>query len=237
MKIPNTRRRALANVGKMTAAKKSIWRSNLGVGTALLLLMSGCSIPERSRSLSDSTVSARTTALQVCANCHGVQGISVSPNFPNLAGQLQPYLVAQLKSFRSHGRSDPAGFEYMWGISAHLTDDQINGLATYFSSQKPALGIAHDSALVKEGQHIFEQGIAATNVTACATCHGVQGEGMQLFPRIAGQHADYTIKQLVVFQQTNQRPEGAVMKAITHNLTPENMRSVALYLESMPSTK
>jgi cytochrome c553 len=237
MKIPNTHRRALVNVATMNAVKKFRSLFNLGFGAALLLLMNGCSIPERSRSLSDHTVFARTTALQVCANCHGVQGISVSPNFPNLAGQLQPYLVAQLKSFRSHGRSDPAGFEYMWGISAHLTDDQINGLATYFSSQKPATGIAHGTALVKEGQHIFEQGIAANNVTACATCHGAKGEGMQLFPRIAGQHADYTVKQLVVFQKTDERPEGAVMKAVTHNLTPENMRSVALYLESMPSTK
>jgi cytochrome c553 len=237
MNIRNACLSVLGIAVKTTARKRLKMSGYFGLSVAFLTLLAGCSLPERSRSLNDSTVSARTTALQVCSNCHGVQGISVSPNFPNLAGQSQPYLVEQLKSFRSHGRSDPAGFEYMWGISARLTDAQINGLADYFSSQKPAVGIAHDPMSVKEGQRIFEQGIAANNVAACSACHGAKGEGMQQFPRVAGQHADYIVKQLMVFQRTNQRPEGAIMKEIAHSLTPENIKSVALYMESMPPAK
>ena len=232
-----------ANLDWSTHTLKICFPNNLNrcgyrvLSIGFLVMLTACSIPDRSRALSDSSVPASTTALQVCANCHGAKGISVSPNFPNLAGQSQPYLVAQLKSFRSHGRSDPAGFEYMWGVSAHLSDTQINGLADYYSSQKPAIGIAHEAVLLKDGQRIFEQGIVASNVAACSTCHGAKGEGMQQFPRIAGQHADYTVKQLLVFQQTDQRPDGAMMKAITHNLTTSNMKSVALYLESMQSDK
>ena len=237
MKISKACLFQLGDALKISASENFKRQGCRGLILTFLVLMLGCSIQERSRALGDPTVSAKTTALQVCSNCHGVKGISISPNFPNLAGQSQPYLVTQLKTFRSHGRSDPAGFEYMWGISARLTDDQINGLADYYSTQKPSTGIAHHSTLLKEGQQIFEQGIVSNNVAACSTCHGVNGEGMQQFPRIAGQHTDYTVKQLMVFQQTDQRPEGAIMKAITHNLTPENMKSVALYLESMPSVK
>ena len=64
-------------------------------------------------------------------------GSSVSPNFPNLAGQIEPYFVAQLNGFKSHGRRDPAGFEYMWGLSRSLTDEQIKGLAAYYAGQTP----------------------------------------------------------------------------------------------------
>ncbi|AMP00097.1 cytochrome c family protein [Collimonas arenae] len=199
--------------------------------------MAACNLPERSRSLGDPGVAAKTLALQVCSNCHGVQGVSVSPNFPNLAAQSQPYLVEQLKSFKSHGRSDPAGFEYMWGISARLSDEQINGLAAYFSSQPPASGKPGEPALLNEGRKIFAQGIVASNTPACAGCHGAHGEGIQQFPRLAGQHADYIVKQLMVFQRTDERPEGAMMKGITHELTPQDMRNVAAYVESMAAAQ
>lgn len=202
---------------------------------ALVILVSGCSSAERSRALGDPTVSANTLALQVCSNCHGAQGTSVSPNFPNLAAQTPMYIESQLKSFKSHGRFDPAGFEYMWGISARLTDEQISGLAKYFSSQKPIPGKSLDPGLVAKGQAIFEQGIVANNTPACSGCHGAKGEGLQQFPRLAGQHADYIVKQLVVFQRTDERPEGNIMKVIAHGLTKDNIESVALYLESLQS--
>lgn len=209
----------------------------VALGLTLVAVIAGCSSPERSRSLGDPNVSASTLALQVCSNCHGAQGISESPNFPNLAAQTPQYLEAQLKSFKSHGRSDPAGFEYMWGISARLTDEQISGLAAYFSSQSPPRGKKRNPQLLKEGQTIFEQGIAANNTPACSSCHGAKGEGKLQFPRLAGQHADYIAKQLVVFQRAGERPEGAIMKTIAHGLTPENIESVAAYIEAMQSTQ
>lgn len=209
-------------------------------GMTLLLALGACSVPDRSRDLNDATVSASTTALQVCSNCHGAKGVSTSPNFPNLAAQPQPYLVKQLTAFRSHGRSDPEGFEYMWGLSSHLTDAQIDGLATYFSQLPPPPGnvdhVGSAESLAK-GRDIFEQGIAAESVPACATCHGAHAQGSDQFPRLAGQHTDYLIKQLNVFQKTDQRPDGVAMKVITHNLSPDNITSVAAYLETMaPAT-
>jgi cytochrome c553 len=199
-----------------------------------LILMTACSLPERSRALNDPSLSAKTIAMQVCSNCHGVTGVSTSPNFPNLAAQPQAYLVSQLTAFKHHGRSDPAGFEYMWGISSRLSEDQIAALATYFSELRaPVPVVSGNPERLAAGRAIFEQGITASGIPACAGCHGAHAEGMLQFPRLAGQHRDYLLKQLMVFQRTDERPEGAVMKVIVHNLTLDNMQDVTAYLETV----
>ena len=202
---------------------------------AAAALAAGCADPERSRDLANPKVSAVTLAQQVCANCHGTNGNSVSPNFPKLAGQVAPYLVAQLNGFKSHNRRDPAGYEYMWGLSRSLTEDQIKGLADYYASQTlTPQGIEGDRRRLDAGRSIFASGVAAAGVSACAGCHGDRGQGMGAFPRIAGQHRDYLVKQLIVFQRTDQRPEGAVMKTVAHALTQQNIDDVADYLQALP---
>jgi cytochrome c553 len=206
--------------------------SLLALAAAALTL--GCSTPDRSRNLGNPNTPASALAMQVCSNCHGIDGNSTSPNFPNLAAQQEAYFIEQLKSFKSHGRFDPEGFEYMWGISRSLSDEQIKGLAAYFAKQTPKANLPGDTKLLSAGKDIFEKGVAAQNIPACMVCHGPQGQGNASFPRIANQHADYIIKQLHVFQRTDERPEGAVMKPIAHSLTAENVAAVAAYLEAMP---
>jgi cytochrome c553 len=209
----------------------------VSLGLLPIALVSSCSSVDRSRNLGNPEVSAKSIATQVCSNCHGAYGVSVSPNFPNLAGQQQPYLIEQLKSFKQHTRSDPAASKYMWGLSTHLTDDQITGLADYFSTQKLPAEIAATKESTADGQAIFEHGIAESNTPACSTCHGAKAEGNQMFPRLAGQHADYIVKQLKVFQETDDRPDAVLMKGVSKGLTPENMKSVALYLQALPSVQ
>lgn len=200
------------------------------------LLGTGCSDIQRSRNLADANVSATTLAQQVCSNCHGVDGNATNPNFPNLAAQQQVYFIAQMKEFRSHNRRDPAGFEYMWGLSRSLTDDQIKGLADYYAAQSPAApGRAGGTALLARGQAIFQTGLGEKNIPACGACHGPLAQGNDQFPRLAHQHADYLVKQLKVFQRTDERPDGAMMKTIAHDLSPENMEEVAAYLQSLPA--
>jgi cytochrome c553 len=216
------------------------WRINmkfasLTLALALVAIGAGCSSVERSRSLASPGTPAKTLAMQVCSNCHAADGNSVSPNFPNLAGQQEEYLIAQLNEFRNHRREDPPGFTYMWGISRHLTDDQIKGLAAYFSAQKSVSPGSGNAKLIEEGKRIFESGLPEQNVPPCATCHGDQGMGNGQFPRVAHQHADYSVKQLTVFQKTDQRPDGAAMKVVTHSLSRQNMEAVAAYLQGMPA--
>jgi len=200
-----------------------------------VLAAAGCANLPRSRDTANPDVAGRTLAMQVCSNCHGITGVARSPNFPNLAAQQEAYLVAQLKSFRTPGRRDPAGFEYMWGLSRHLTDAQIHDLAAYFAAQPPAHQPIEGKAVrIAAGKAIFEHGLPAQSVPPCSSCHGADGGGNANFPRLAGQHLDYLEKQLTVFQRTDERPEGSVMKVVAHSLTLDNIKNVAAYLQSMP---
>ncbi len=195
---------------------------------ALLLsaALAACAPIERSRDTANPATPPATLAQQVCSNCHGVDGQSASPNFPNLASQTEPYLVEQLTSFRKHSRSDPAGFEYMWGLSRGLTDDQIKGLAAYYAAKPgaPAPYRTGKAELVDRGKALYAGGMPEKNIPPCVTCHGPAAAGNQQFPRLAGQHADYLVKQLKVFQRTDERPEGAIMKVIAHDLTGDKSR-------------
>ena len=203
------------------------------VSIGMLLAGLACQDLEHSRQVDNPLVPGKTIALQVCSNCHGVNGVSISPTFPKLAGQQKEYLVDQLTDFKSHTRADPNAQRFMWGFT-HLTDMQIDELATYFSSQSPVMGVASDPALIEEGRAIYHSGMPGKGVAACVACHGQHGEGMNQFPRLAGQHADYVMKQLEVFQQTETRPRGAPMKAVCTNMSERDMRAVAAFVEAFP---
>jgi cytochrome c553 len=200
---------------------------------ALVGLATGCANEPRSRDTANPNVSGETLALQVCSNCHGATGNSTSPQFPNLAAQQEAYIVAQLSAFKAHSRQDPPGPEYMWGLSRSLTDEQIQQLAAHFSAEKlHRLRVEGKPERIEAGKTIFTGGIPDKGIPPCASCHGPEGQGNGAIPRIAGQHADYLVKQLTVFQGTNERPEGPVMKTVAHNLTRENIVNVADYLQA-----
>ena len=200
---------------------------------AVLAVMGGCANVERSRDLNNPNVAPEVTAVQVCSICHGLDGNSVSPNFPRLAAQQPAYVVGQLENFRGHKRSDPAGFEYMWGLSHNLTDDQIKGLAEYFSKQTPQLNAGVDAELMPLGKEIFENGLPSKEAPPCMTCHGPLAEGTAAFPRLANQHQDYIVKQLEVFQRTDERPN-TPMTQVAHLLSVEDIHAVAAYLQAFP---
>lgn len=206
----------------------------IAIIVALGVLASGCSNVERSRDLNNASVSPAVTAVQVCSNCHGVDGNPISPIYPRLAGQQEDYVISQLKNFRSQHRSDPEGYEYMWGLSRNLTDEQIVGLAKYYAKQTPRHDDEKlDPKLIAEGKEIYEKGVPEQNVIACSSCHGDKAQGIGAFPRLANQHADYLEKQLNVFQNTKQRPD-TPMEFVVHPLTGPNKQAVAAYLQSFP---
>ena len=180
--------------------------------------------------------SAETLAHKVCATCHGVTGNSSLRNVPNLAGQQKDYLAKQLHEFKAQTRSDARAVDNMWAVSHDLTDKQIDDLAARFAAQKPEPQAAEGRPeQIAAGEKIFTGGALAEGVPPCAGCHGNDGAGKPLFPRLAGQHTDYLVKQLMVFQRTDQRPRSAAMKSVSHDLTPEGMLDVAAYLQALPS--
>jgi cytochrome c553 len=179
-----------------------------------------------------SKMHAEKVAVTVCGTCHGPQGNSTQPKFPRLAGQNANYLAAQLKAFRSQSRGDPDAIGYMWGMAAELDDDTIAALAAYYAAQKPGSGPRTDQAAVSRGREIYEHGITAEGVPACSSCHGTDAHGTQDYPRLAGQHEQYVLKQLGSFQ-SNMR-NVAIMHGVALNLRSPEMQSVAAYLQSQP---
>lgn len=183
----------------------------------------------------DSMTGAQKATLQktidTCGTCHGVNGRSVAPTFPNLAGQTAPYLEAQLHAFKDQSRADPDAQAYMWGMASQLSDSTISALAAYFSSQPAAVGRPGSAALVAEGKHLFEEGVPAKQIPPCASCHGLNAQGMNIFPRLAGQHAPYLLKQLLVIQSVLRI--APVMHGVVKDLTKQQMDAVVVYLESI----
>jgi len=175
---------------------------------------------------------AHRLAVGVCGTCHGVHGNSEQPKFPRLAGQSANYLAAQLKAFRGQTRGDPDALGYMWGMASQLDDGTIDALAKYYNAQGARPSVSHLSELAMRGKQIYEHGVESEGVPACASCHGPDAHGIADFPRLAGQHSQYILKQLGSFQ-TNMR-NVAVMHGVAQNLRLAEMQAVAAYLEAQP---
>jgi len=175
--------------------------------------------------------SAHQLAETTCASCHGVSGRSTSPMFPNLAAQTAPYLQAQLHAFRDQTRADPDALTYMWGMASQLSDATIEALSTYYAAQAPSRAKTGDAKRIARGKQIFEEGVTSQGIPACATCHGSQAHGNNIFPRLAGQHADYLIKQALVIQRDLRA--APVMHEVIKDLSQDQMRAVATYVESL----
>jgi len=169
-------------------------------------------------------------ATGVCSACHGPGGRSISPVFPNLAGQQSDYVMLQLDAFRTHARGDPNAQAYMWGMASQLTDETMKGLGDYYAAQKPA-HVAPDSVSLAEGEKIYNEGIKAQDVPACASCHGAKAEGAGAFPRLSGQHVEYLIAQMQGFQ-SGLRANAPIMLGVVRSMNAAQIKAVAAYAAS-----
>jgi cytochrome c553 len=180
-----------------------------------------------------SAAHAEFLAITVCGTCHGPTGNNTQPKYPRLAGQSAGYLSAQLKAFRSQTRGDPDAIGYMWGMAGELDDATIDALANHYAAQAPeATRGGADAALIAHGRDVYQNGVAAEGVPACSACHGADAHGHDEFPRLAGQHVQYILKQLSSFQ-SNMR-NVAIMHGVAQNLRAPEMRAVAAYLQAQP---
>jgi cytochrome c553 len=173
--------------------------------------------------------SAESTVKTVCSACHGLDGNSVITANPKLAAQHPEYLVKQLTEFKSGKRANAV----MSGMASTLSEDDMKDLATYFSNQTLKLGAAKTNGKGSLGEKIYRGGIAATNVPACAGCHGPNGSGLpKQFPRLGGQHSDYVQTQLKTFR-TGERANAPMMMAIAAKMTDAEMAAVADYMQGL----
>lgn len=165
----------------------------------------------------------------VCVACHAADGNSAIPVNPKLAQQHPQYLVKQLQEFKSGKRNNAV----MTGFASILSDDDMKNIAAWLSDQKAKPGFAKDKDLVVMGERIYRGGIADRQIAACAGCHSPNGAGIpSQYPRLSGQHADYTASQLVSFRDGG-RKNSPQMTQVAAKLNDREIKAVADYIAGL----
>ncbi len=176
-----------------------------------------------------------------CVACHMVDGNSVMPEWPKLAGQIPHYLVSQLKAFKSGERVNAV----MAPMVKPLSEQDMEDIAAYFSSQTIKMGVA-DQGQMAVGEKLYKKGEFYTPLTACIGCHGMDGQGNRtwedtmpipptvLAPAVGGQHAAYLAKQLQAFRSGERANDvGQVMQKIAQQMSNEQINAVAQYITQL----
>jgi cytochrome c553 len=175
-------------------------------------------------------------AAQVCAACHGPDGNSPLPVNPAIAGQHPWYLFKQLQNFKSEG-GKPAErpSAVMAAIVAGLSREDMANLALYYAGQKAQPRPAREKKLVELGEQIYRGGILKKSVAACASCHGPDGSGIPAqFPRLAGQHAQYTVDQLRAFRGEQRKNDpNRMMRLVAEKLSDREIAAVAEFIQGL----
>ena len=165
----------------------------------------------------------------VCAACHGADGNSGTPANPRLSQQHDAYIVKQLQEFKSGKRPNPI----MQGFAAQLSEQDMRNIAAYLVAQKAKTNFAKDKDLVTLGERIYRGGVQNRELPACAGCHSPNGAGIPAqYPRLSGQHADYTASQLVAFRD-GVRKNSAQMSQIAAKLNDREIRAVSDYIAGL----
>ena len=166
-----------------------------------------------------------------CAACHGADGNSADPANPKLAGQSEGYLFKQLWNFKKGDRQNAI----MSGMVAALSEQDMRDLAAFYAAQTLDGGVA-DPDLVERGESLYRGGDLARGIPACAACHGATGLGNPAakFPRLGGQHGQYTRSQLAQFRSM-QRANDAnqMMRNIAIRMTDPDMEALSSYIEGL----
>jgi cytochrome c553 len=167
--------------------------------------------------------------LPACVSCHGAGGNSTIAVNPKLAGQHEGYLYKQLVNFTTADRNQPVMTTY----AKMLSDEEKHNVAAWLVTQAPKPGAAKNKDTIELGKRIYRGGIAEKNVPACASCHGAAGAGIPVqYPRIAGQHQDYTVAQLNLFKAKG-RKNSAEMITIASRMSDDEMKAVADYVAGL----
>ncbi len=168
-----------------------------------------------------------------CTACHGPEGNSVSPMWPNIAGQNAPYLLAQLMAFKEGSRKDPL----MSAQAMMLSDQDMADLAVYFESLPAAAQSVKDASTVSRGETLYRGGDTESGISACLACHGPTGRGNPAakYPALQGQHADYTAKQLNDYASGARESDGKtrIMRDIAARLSKEDIAALSSYVQGL----
>jgi cytochrome c553 len=166
-----------------------------------------------------------TRGVVACITCHGPKGQSAVGTWPKLSAQHAAYTAKQLRNYKDGTRANAV----MMGMSAALTEQDMNNIAAFLVKQEPSLGVAQSKDTIALGQSIYRGGIAAKGVPACAGCHSPTGVGIpSQYPRLGGQWAEYSNAQLLAFREGT-RKNSSQMTTIASKLSDQEMKAVSDY--------
>lgn len=177
----------------------------------------------------DTIFNATPANSQSCASCHNTDGNSAITSNPKLAEQHPEYILKQLEDFKSGKRKSAI----MKPMASALSEDDMRNIAWFVASKTIKPGFSKEKDLVVLGERIFRGGIADRQVPACAGCHSPNGAGIPAqYPRLGGQHADYTETQLKAFRD-GQRLNSPQMTGVTAKLNDREIKAVADYIAGL----
>ena len=169
-----------------------------------------------------------------CGGCHGVDGNSMVPTFPSLAGQGEKYIAKQIADFKAMTtRKD----DTMVGMAAMLvTEQDVLDVGAFYASQKLASTAPVDESKLALGREIYKGGNLQTGVPACQGCHGPSGAGNSAagYPQLAGQFTDYTMKQMRAFKDgSRSNDDREIMRNALKSMNDAELEAVAHYIASL----
>jgi cytochrome c553 len=166
---------------------------------------------------------------QSCASCHNADGNSAIAANPKLAQQHPEYILKQLQDFKSGKRKSPI----MKPLASALSEEDMRNVAWFVGSKKVKPGFAKEKDLVALGEKIYLGGIGERQIPACAGCHSPNGAGIPAqYPRLGGQHADYTTAQLDQFRDGT-RQNSPQMIGVAAKLNDREIKAVADYIAGL----
>jgi len=169
---------------------------------------------------------------QACAACHGTDGNSSNPVWPKLAGQHPDYIVSQLQAFKSGDRKN----DQMAPMVQGLSEQDMQDLAAWYASQSMSPGGAKESDDLQTAETLYRAGQQDDGMPACIACHGPRGNGIPYsgYPKISGQHAEYTTSTLKAYRSGDrQGSQARIMQDIAEKLTAAEIEALANYISGL----
>ena len=169
----------------------------------------------------------RAKVQEVCSACHGEQGVSASPEFPNLAGQSGTAIYKQLNDYHTGSRAN----QFMTDVAKALDGTIMADVAAYYAGQpmrnpSPATLADAPEAII----HLVEIGDPDRNIPPCGACHRHGVGGPIDAPVLSEQRQEYLTSQLKMFASGQRRNDVyGRMRAIAAKLTGDEINGLAAY--------
>ncbi len=167
---------------------------------------------------------------KTCSACHGDKGISTSPAFPSLSGQLPTYLFKQLQDYSDGSRQDPM----MNSIAKGLSKQDAADVAAWFGSQTSAFQ-SRSPMVYEKAETLVKNGNRERVLAPCEVCHGGDGKGQIMdMPALSGQNAGYISATLKAFRNGSRHNDiYSRMRLIAASLTDEEIDELGFYYQNI----